>query len=67
MIALLSTPLQVHTIPTAAIFFLKGCLKEEGIDSTCYDLNSEFTSHFNADSVRMWRENITQNKPEKKT
>ena len=64
MIALLSTPLQVHTIPTAAIFFLKGCLKEEGIDSTCYDLNSEFTSHFNADSVRMWCEYGTHYKPE---
>ena len=64
MIALLSTPLQVHTIPTSAIFFLKGCLKKEGIESTCFDLNAEFTNHFDANNVRMWCEFGTNYKDE---
>ena len=62
MIALLSTPLQAHNHPTAAIFFLKGCLNREGIDSNCFDLNFEFMNQF--PEARMWCEFGTNYRPE---
>ncbi len=46
MIALLSVPSQLTSLPTASIFFLKGCLDEEGIDSKCYDMNHTFMTKF---------------------
>ena len=46
MIALLSAPSQFTSLPTASIFFLKGCLDEEGIESKCYDLNHTFLTQF---------------------
>lgn len=46
MIALVSIPSQLTDLPTSSIFFLKGCLDQENIQSTCYDMNHTFLTKY---------------------
>ena len=62
-VALISTPSQLYNFPTSSIFFLKGCLSKEGIDSSCYDLNFDFLSKFKEAGVK-WCEFGTDYNPE---
>ena len=62
-VALISTPSQLYNFPTSSIFFLKGCLSKEGIDSSCYDLNFDFLSKFKEAGVK-WCEFGTDYNPD---
>lgn len=50
-IALISMPSQEYAFPAPSIFFLKGVLQKEGIESTCFDLNHAFMSEFQNDAL----------------
>jgi len=54
-IALISMPSQEYSFPAPSIFFLKGVLNEQGIESTCFDLNHMFMSKFK-DKALYWCE-----------
>ena len=50
-IAIISMPSQEYNFPAPSIFFLKGVLADQGIDSTCFDLNHMFMSKFKDDAL----------------
>ena len=51
-IALVSMPSQNYWHPAPSIVFLKGVLNNEGIDSTCFDLNHAFLTEFGNEAVQ---------------
>jgi hypothetical protein len=50
-------------LPSPGITYIKGVLNEEGVDSTCFDLNHHFYNEFGEDSV-VWCEGHAELKEE---